>query len=288
MSAGLQFDFNYTYSKSIDVGSNAERVNGFESGGFAFNSQVINAFSPDLWRARSDFDTTHQINANWVWDLPFGTGRHWGARRRLRERHIRWMGPQRPVSLDQWIPLLCPCRRRMGHRLRIRRLVGFVRAQAEDRSVYGSERRSERLSESAEHHLRLWCRAQSTAGAATSAPPTRRSRAAQHLPRAWIFGLDRRTFQDLELQRKQVAEVLLGSIQRTNSVRFDAAGSLINQDLVDITGFGKYNTETYQPARDAVLAAVRLLVQRHNRNQGTAKAVPFSWVDESCDTMRMT
>ena len=31
MSAGLQFDFNYTYSKSIDVGSNAERVNGFES-----------------------------------------------------------------------------------------------------------------------------------------------------------------------------------------------------------------------------------------------------------------
>ena len=31
MAAGLQFDFNYVYSKSIDVGSNAERVNGFES-----------------------------------------------------------------------------------------------------------------------------------------------------------------------------------------------------------------------------------------------------------------
>ena len=60
----MQFDVNYTYSKSIDVGSNAERVNGFESGGIAFNSQVINAFSPNLWRAASDFDTTHQINAN--------------------------------------------------------------------------------------------------------------------------------------------------------------------------------------------------------------------------------
>jgi hypothetical protein len=29
----------------------------------------------------------------------------------------------------------------------------------------------------------------------------------------------------------------------TNSVRFDAAGSLIGQDLVNITGFGVFNTE---------------------------------------------
>jgi hypothetical protein len=79
MAAGLLFDLNYTYSKSIDVGSNAERVNGFESNGLAFNSQVINAFAPNLWRAPSDFDTTQQINANWVWDLPFGHGRYWGG-----------------------------------------------------------------------------------------------------------------------------------------------------------------------------------------------------------------
>jgi hypothetical protein len=79
LSHGLQFDVNYTYSKSIDVGSNAERVNGFESNGIAFNSQVINAWSPNLWRAVSDFDTKHQVNANWVWELPFGKGRRWGT-----------------------------------------------------------------------------------------------------------------------------------------------------------------------------------------------------------------
>jgi Carboxypeptidase regulatory-like domain len=70
---GLVFDFNYTYSKSIDQGSNAERINQFQGGGFA--SQVINSWFPKQLRAPSDFDTTHAINANWVYELPFGRGK---------------------------------------------------------------------------------------------------------------------------------------------------------------------------------------------------------------------
>src|SRR5258708_14755133 len=77
MTAGLTFDVNYTYSKSIDVGSNAERINEFEGGGFA--SQIINAWSPKQLRSVSDFDNTHQINANWVYDLPLGRGKHFGG-----------------------------------------------------------------------------------------------------------------------------------------------------------------------------------------------------------------
>jgi hypothetical protein len=77
ISNGLNLDFNYTYSKSIDVGSNAERINEFEGSGFA--SQVINSWSPKQLRAVSDFDNTHQINANWVYELPIGRGKHWGS-----------------------------------------------------------------------------------------------------------------------------------------------------------------------------------------------------------------
>ena len=84
MSNGLQFDLNYVYSKSIDESSNAERVNGFEAiGGVAFNNQAINAWSPDLWRAVSDFDTTHQLNFNFIWDLPYGKGRQWSSSNRM-------------------------------------------------------------------------------------------------------------------------------------------------------------------------------------------------------------
>ena len=74
MQNGVQFDFNYTYSKSIDLASDAERI-GFVGG---LGGQIINSWDPKALRAVSDFDTTHQFNANWIAELPFGRGRRFG------------------------------------------------------------------------------------------------------------------------------------------------------------------------------------------------------------------
>jgi len=68
MSHGVQFDFTYTFSKSIDLASDAERVGTIGGTG----AQVQNAWNPFQFRAVSDFDATHQFTANWVADLPFG------------------------------------------------------------------------------------------------------------------------------------------------------------------------------------------------------------------------
>ncbi len=76
-AGGLEFDLNYTYSKSIDLGSNAERISEFE--GFGLGSQIINSWIPNQNRAVSDFDTTHAINANWVYELPVGNGKQYGT-----------------------------------------------------------------------------------------------------------------------------------------------------------------------------------------------------------------
>ena len=38
----------------------------------------MNIYNPRQWRAASDFDVRHQVNANIVWDLPFGKGRYFG------------------------------------------------------------------------------------------------------------------------------------------------------------------------------------------------------------------
>jgi hypothetical protein len=75
--SGVQFDLNYTYSKSIDITSSATRL-GFSSSVNVGSpgTRLVNAFAPNQRRAVSDFDTPHQINANWIAELPFGRGKH--------------------------------------------------------------------------------------------------------------------------------------------------------------------------------------------------------------------
>ena len=75
---GLTWDFNYTFSKSIDMTSDAERVSLFE-GSFFGTGELYNPFNPGAFRAVSDYDMRHQINSNWVYELPFGREKKWGS-----------------------------------------------------------------------------------------------------------------------------------------------------------------------------------------------------------------
>jgi hypothetical protein len=74
LSHGVQFDLNYTWSKSIDLTSDAIRV--IPNGGLASGvGGIVNTWNPNQLRGISDFDTTHQFNANWIVELPFGRGK---------------------------------------------------------------------------------------------------------------------------------------------------------------------------------------------------------------------
>jgi hypothetical protein len=65
-----QLDFNYTWSKSMDLGSAPER----DTFGV-----ITNPWSRRQFRAVSDYDTTHIFNANGVYNLPFGRGQKYGS-----------------------------------------------------------------------------------------------------------------------------------------------------------------------------------------------------------------
>jgi hypothetical protein len=71
-SNSMTLDFNYTLSKSIDLGSGNESSGSF-SGGF-----ITNSWAPGDQRAVSDYDTLHSINAYGAYALPVGRGMMFG------------------------------------------------------------------------------------------------------------------------------------------------------------------------------------------------------------------
>jgi hypothetical protein len=77
-SHGLNLDVSYTWSHSIDMGSDTERSNEI-AGDYTSNtgafSEILNTWKPELNRASSDFDTRHLVTIDWVYQLPFGTGK---------------------------------------------------------------------------------------------------------------------------------------------------------------------------------------------------------------------
>jgi len=66
----FNLDFNYTLSKSTDIGSGLE-----SSGTYSGAAMIMNPLRPEDYHALSEFDMTHILNANMLWELPFGRGR---------------------------------------------------------------------------------------------------------------------------------------------------------------------------------------------------------------------
>jgi hypothetical protein len=73
ISNGLQFDFNYTLSHSIDNVS--EITTNYVNYTFNGAGLVCDLNNLRTCRASSDFDARHIISANYIYDLPFGRGR---------------------------------------------------------------------------------------------------------------------------------------------------------------------------------------------------------------------
>ena len=232
LSSGLQFDLNYTYSKSIDVGSNAERVNGFESANLAFNSQVINAWSPNQWRSVSDFDTTHQINANWVWELPYGKGRHWGSGSHgFMEALLGGWGFN---GLARWTS---------GFPFTVQAGTGWsTNFELEGSSVLIGAKPSTGVFRDSNGDPNIFRDPNSLAIGNGILRQTYPGEAGQrnNFRGPGYFGIDTGVGKVWKPAESQEIRFSWEVFNVTNSVRFDAAGSVANESLFTLTGFGKY------------------------------------------------
>ncbi len=70
MAQGVEATLNYTWSKSIDLSSRAEN-----DGTNSYVGFITNPWNPSIHKAVSDYDMTHQLNLNFVAELPFGKGK---------------------------------------------------------------------------------------------------------------------------------------------------------------------------------------------------------------------
>ncbi len=240
LSAGIQFDVNYTYSKSIDVGSNAERINLFDTptptavGGFS--SQVINSWEPNQLRAVSDFDMTHQINSNWVIDLPVGRGKRFGG----------GMGSFANAVLGGWS------------------LSGlFHWSSGLPFSIFPGggwstnyDLTGEAIEVSNPGPVGVHINAQGNP--TMFADPTAAIAAFRHpypgeggqrneLRGPGYFGIDAGLAKDWQVREGQTLSFSWEAFNVTNAVRFDAAQASNNFDLTSSTNFGVYNNTLTQP-----------------------------------------
>ena len=240
LSAGIQFDVNYTYSKSIDVGSNAERINLFDTptptavGGFS--SQVINSWEPNQLRAVSDFDMTHQINSNWVIDLPVGRGKRFGG----------GVGSFANAVLGGWS------------------LSGlFHWSSGLPFSIFPGggwstnyDLTGEAIEVSNPGPVGVHINAQGNP--TMFADPTAAIAAFRHpypgeggqrneLRGPGYFGIDAGLAKDWQVREGQTLSFSWEAFNVTNAVRFDAAQASNNFDLTSSTNFGVYNNTLTQP-----------------------------------------
>ncbi len=239
-SAGIQFDVNYTYSKSIDVGSNAERINLFDVptttavGGFS--SQVINSWAPDQLRAVSDFDMTHQINSNWVIDLPLGRGKRFGG----------GMGSVANAILGGW-SLSGLFHWSSGLPFSIFPGGGWS-------TNYDLEGEAVEIGNPGRVGVHINAQGNPTMFADSDAaiaafrhPYPGESGQRNELRGPGYFGIDAGLAKDWRIREGQTLSFSWEAFNVTNAVRFDAAQSANNFDLTTTTNFGVYNNTLTQP-----------------------------------------
>jgi hypothetical protein len=80
MSKGVEAQFSWTWSKSLDTRSYDPSLTLYGTGtAQSSTSHPYDVANRKLNYARSDFDRRHVLNSYWIWELPFGQAKQYGG-----------------------------------------------------------------------------------------------------------------------------------------------------------------------------------------------------------------
>jgi hypothetical protein len=232
---GLQFDFNYTLSKSLDEGSDAERVPTY--GGL---SAIINTWAPKQLRGPSDFDARHQINANWVYDLPFGRGMRFGSG---WNRAINTLAGGWQISgIYRWtsgFPFSVPAGATWNTNFQLSGNAELVGARPKAGVVFNSN--------GDPFAFNLGSDPVAFANQFFRLPYPGESGPRNNFRGPGFFGVDLGLNKNFHITERQILRFSAYAYNLTNSVRFDAATITFNGALTNPSSLGQYSGTITKP-----------------------------------------
>lgn len=186
------------------------------------------------------------MNANWVWDLPYGKGRQWGAGTNRFVNAV--LGNWEVNGLYRWTS---------GFPFSVQAGAGWsTDFELEGSSVLIGPKPKTGVFRDASGDptvfkdpttLSCACGPGTLAGATFRATLPGEAGQRNFFRGPGFFDMDAGLAKTWNFTEQKLLRFSWEVFNVTNSVRFDAAGSLINQDLVDITSFGKFNTTLSSP-----------------------------------------
>lgn len=197
----------------------------------------------------SDFDTTQQLNANWVWDVPYGRGRHWGSSGHGVMDGI--FGGWGFNGLYRWTS---------GFPFSVEAGNGWsTNFELEGSSILTGPKPKTGVFFDSNGNPTVFKNPQQIADSCECSPASANGanifRAAyageagqrNNFRGPGYFGIDAGLSKMWTIREGKTLRFAWEVFNVTNSVRFDAAGSLIGQTLVSATGFGIFNTQLTSP-----------------------------------------
>ena len=189
------------------------------------------------------------MNFNFLWDIPYGKGRHFGIQNRFLNSVFGGWGLS---GLGRWtsgFPFSVSAGDGWSTNFELEGTSVLIRPKPKT-GVYINSSGIPNAFQNAES-FQCYCPYAPTGTGPVLFRDTApgEARRAQHLPRPRLFRHRRRPQQGLDVGETRLVRFSWEVFNVTNSVRFDAANAISGgqEDLVDITGFGNFQRTLTTP-----------------------------------------
>ena len=265
-------------SKSLDTNSNAERINEYDNGNapaVAYSGQVVNTWSPNQLYDPSDYDLKHQINANWMYDVPVGHEMRWG--KNLDQTLNALFGGWELSGLVRWIS---------GYPFSVSTYEFPTNFELDNRSILVGPAPKTGTYFDSQGNPNVFAAGSDAANAFRYAYPGE-SGQRNNRRKPGYFGVDTSVAKSWRMVKKRIVRFTWDVFNATNSVRFDV--ETVSNYLYYQPSLGKAHPDAHSAESDVVRLALYVPRAFYHANESTVRLhLHYNYAKEPYDCRRDT